>query len=476
VSGALEGPYTIDNFALTFGVCVPVGIATQPHSVTVEQCRNTDLTVVASGSGPFLYQWFKGTLPILNATNATYPIVNAQSGDSGTYHVHITGCNLSSADSFQVGVTVNPDVTAPTIVSVLALANGTNYSVDFSDDVLDATTVEATGFRVRPLAGGDDILITSLTINRGTNVLLTTDTPRAPTGNYELIVDPSITDCTGINSIEGGTPDQDGRLAFPMHYEFLLLSIENTPWKYNHEGVDLGLDWRLDPAFDDSSWSNGVSVLDAKSTPRTTVSGLAVMTQLPLHFGTYVTDDLPVYYFRTHFTLPTAKSEVTGLRLRTVIDDFDVAYLNNVDTVVHMRAGNPIADVNSYGYSGGTAVGDGAIEGPFTLDHTLLVDGDNLITAKLFQQALGSSDITFAYELVAVVNTFAPVSTGPTLTIVNNGNGTVNITSSGTTGTLYQADSVTATGAEWQPVAGQSNGSASNVPTGSTQKFYTVRQ
>jgi hypothetical protein len=71
-----------------------------------------------------------------------------------------------------------------------------------------------------------------------------------------------------------------------------------------------------------------------------------------------VADDVPVYYFRTHFSLPSSLSQITELHLRTFVDDFAVLYLNNDPTPFHSDMGNGDPDVFHYGYSGGTAIGD----------------------------------------------------------------------------------------------------------------------
>src|SRR5207247_10918421 len=119
--------------------------------------------------------------------------------------------------------------------------------------------------------------------------------------------------------------------------------------------------------------------------------------------------------------------------------------------------GNPLTDLDTFGDSGGTSVGDAGILGPFSIDPTNLVAGDNRCGAKGCQQAVGSSDATFAYELIAVVNSFP--AAGPTLAISQSG-GTVTISWNGS-GTLYQANSVDATGAAWTAVSGVTGSSYS---------------
>src|SRR5678816_1815247 len=69
-ASTVEGPYTIDNFALTFQV-TPVSIAVQPHDITLETCRTSNLVVTATGTGPITYQWFHDGIPV-GASSPTF--------------------------------------------------------------------------------------------------------------------------------------------------------------------------------------------------------------------------------------------------------------------------------------------------------------------------------------------------------------------------------------------------------------------
>src|SRR5262249_32132277 len=113
------------------------------------------------------------------------------------------------------------------------------------------------------------------------------------------------------------------------------------------------------------------------------------------------------------------QANILSLNLYTLVDDFDVLWLNNQDSVVHMRPGFPAIDVDTNGYSGGGAVGDASVEGPFPIDKYLLNYGvnANLACAKVFKVNATSSDGTFAHQLVAVVTKWTPP--GPTITIQN---------------------------------------------------------
>src|SRR5205823_1513021 len=82
------GAYTVlvTNVAgsVTSGVAqVNVGyapvITQQPQPFTNNLGASNAFTVVASGSDPLLYQWFKDGTPIADATNTLLPLPNLQS-------------------------------------------------------------------------------------------------------------------------------------------------------------------------------------------------------------------------------------------------------------------------------------------------------------------------------------------------------------------------------------------------------------
>src|SRR5262249_42463953 len=238
---------------------------------------------------------------------------------------------------------------------------------------------------------------------------------------------------------------------------------------------------RSDPTFDDSSWSNGLSLFDSKNnTNRFVVNGQIVRTFVPLTNSVYPTTDIPVYYFRTHFTLPSDAHGplVTSLRLRTFADDFSIMWLNNLDSAAYVSPGYTNQNLDLYDYAGGTAVVDAnflPVSGYYNLNPAQLVPGDNLVAAKLHNTAPISSDITFGYELTAIVSRFGP------LISISYSAGSVHLTWPDPDGNLklYQAD---APDGSWTMVLQQSSsngtGSADITPGGvnGSQKFFTVRK
>jgi len=119
-------------------IAVKPEITVQPTSVTVQAGEDATFTVTATGSFPREYQWFRGGLEIEDATSATYTLTGVTSGDNNSvYHVVVSNSlgNASSADAMPDAVlTVLPDITPPTLISVLATSD-TSVDVVFSEAV-----------------------------------------------------------------------------------------------------------------------------------------------------------------------------------------------------------------------------------------------------------------------------------------------------------------------------------------------------
>ncbi|MEI6035272.1 MAG: immunoglobulin domain-containing protein [Verrucomicrobiae bacterium] len=77
---------------VTLTVGAPPAISVQPATATFAVGSNATLSVVASGTGPLTYTWYKvGTIPpVASSSSNTLTISNVQPGDAGTYSVTIT--------------------------------------------------------------------------------------------------------------------------------------------------------------------------------------------------------------------------------------------------------------------------------------------------------------------------------------------------------------------------------------------------
>ncbi len=100
-------------------------ITTQPVSQTVDTGANVTLSVTASGSVPFLYQWRKDGVVLPAGTTANLTITSAQPTDTGSYRVLITnpaGAIESAAATLTVLIPVSlPNISAAPVAQTVAV-------------------------------------------------------------------------------------------------------------------------------------------------------------------------------------------------------------------------------------------------------------------------------------------------------------------------------------------------------------------
>ena len=196
-------------------------------------------------------------------------------------------------------------------------------------------------------------------------------------------------------TLDGTDPRADDGSISPTAVEFIssttteeLIAIDDR-WSYNQSGNDLGTAWRQ-PGYGDGGWPTGDALLYVES------SGLPAPKNTPLTLGPIT------YYFRKHFTFNGDPANTT-LRLRTVIDDGAVFYLNGSE----LRRLGVQGGAFNYMTTANRTVTNAAYEGPFDVPTDALVQGDNVIAVEVHQTGAGSSDIVFGIELNAVTQTAA---------------------------------------------------------------------
>src|SRR6185295_10965750 len=95
----------------------------------------------------------------------------------------------------------------------------------------------------------------------------------------------------------------------------------------------------------------------------------------------------------------TGDPNSTRLRLRHVIDDGVVLYLNGVEI---LRTGLPDGLVSSI-EPAVRNVGNAVYEGPFTVSASSLLRGTNVLAAEVHQFNASSTDVIFGLSLDALV-------------------------------------------------------------------------
>jgi hypothetical protein len=173
--------------------------------------------------------------------------------------------------------------------------------------------------------------------------------------------------------------------------QLTLVGINDvTTFRYDRSGQDLGTQWREND-YDDSAWPEGKTLIADESTA--TVEPIRTRISRFNDMGQYV----KTFYFRTHFNFSQPISPGVKLRLRHVVDDGVVLYLNNVEIHRFGIAAGPVdATTDATGH-------ENIYEGPFDLPTDQLRVGDNVLAAEVHQSGGGSSDMVFGTELIATV-------------------------------------------------------------------------
>jgi hypothetical protein len=233
-----------------------------------------------------------------------------------------------------------------------------------------------------------------------------------------------------------------------------LLAIDtNTVWRYDRTGRDLMTEWR-EPNYGDSDWPSGTTLIADEGT--TTVEPIRTRISRFNDQGQYV----QTFYFRTDFTFDGPVSPAVKLRLRHVVDDGVVFYLNGQE--IH-RFG--IAEGATFDYLTSFNGHENAYEGPYDIRLDALQTGTNVLAAEVHQSGTSSSDMVFGAELVASVPVIRP-----TLNVTRQG-ASVRISWSPAGGAL---ESATAVSGPWSAIANASN--PYTVDANQGVRFYRVRR
>ncbi len=166
-----------------------------------------------------------------------------------------------------------------------------------------------------------------------------------------------------------------------------LVSIDAaTLWRYNASGTNPPTAWRQ-ADFDDSAWFEGAALLADETGP------------LPEPIRTSLSRSNQVsFQFRTRFTFDGDTNGLT-LRLRQIIDDGVIVYLNGVEI---SRTGLPAGNI-TFNTVANRSVNDAVSEGPFNVVTNALRLGTNVLAAEVHQAAANGGDVVFGLALEARV-------------------------------------------------------------------------
>jgi hypothetical protein len=162
--------------------------------------------------------------------------------------------------------------------------------------------------------------------------------------------------------------------------------LSGDEWRINDSGADLGTGWRQ-PGHDDSGWRRGGTQIGYGDGDEHTLLGWG-----PSSTAKYIT-----YYARTTVDAGPSIGSINGLRLRALVDDGAVVYLNGTEI---WRFNLPTGTI-SYTTGASRAIA-GAEENQWrTIDlpASALVPGQNVIAVEVHQDRGSSSDVSLDLEL-----------------------------------------------------------------------------
>lgn len=205
-----------------------------------------------------------------------------------------------------------------------------------------------------------------------------------------------------------------GTQEVPAEVERIPLVSIDSVWRYEQSRSDLGTAWR-ETAYNDASWPTGAGLLDAEP-----------FIFLPAPRNTHLQLGATTYYFRRQFWWDGDAFD--ELRLRPILDDGAVFYLNGVE--IH-RVNMPDGPV-SHGTLASVQVNDARWFGPVTIPSSVLLPGSNVLAVEVHQQTSQSSDVAFGAELYTS-KTLAPgmafqESTEEWIELVNRGTAPADLT------------------------------------------------
>lgn len=162
-----------------------------------------------------------------------------------------------------------------------------------------------------------------------------------------------------------------------------------SQWRYLDNGSDQGANWNQ-PAFDASSWSNGVAPLGYCT------AGCSYGIVTTVRFGPDAGNKYVTTYFRRNFTVQNP-AQVTALNLTLLRDDGAVVYINGVEA---FRTNMPAGAISSATFASSAA--NYAFE-QVGLPLTALLAGTNTLAIEIHQGTGASSDIALEAQLDAAV-------------------------------------------------------------------------
>jgi hypothetical protein len=388
-------------------------ITDQPVGVTNVVGDTVMLSIGVSGT-PVFYQWMKDSIKVAGATNSIYSVVPSSTNQSGHYHVVATNARVRLV-SESVHVLILPDKTGPRLLSAVVQTMGKTNLIDLTFSERMASTVPSS-FRVSRIGDGSSVTVSNVQIGAQL-IRLTVGGP-----NWRLF-DPYVITVNNLKDVPGNSVAPNTQVAVSWQ-SFHQVIANEAEWMFHSVAVfDPFIyeeDWTSRTYVPGDWWSRGVGMFYALLAPEITCAGA---------FNTDTGYQPDPTLFRKAFDWPADRPLAASLKLRYLVDDGAVFYLNGTEIYRYNAAGSPVV-------AGSRALA--VLPTPLcvtniTIAVSNLVHGENVVAVAVLQTSTGSVDAMFglAVDSVHLVTPSLPTEPAPTLAITVEPDGRAQLSWSG---------------------------------------------
>lgn len=189
-TGGANDNHWIDDLRIDVFTAGPVFIVKSPTNVTVRTGFTATFSGAADGTPPIYYQWLRDGTPVSGATSNTYTTGALTTEDNGTVFTLVASNALGIA-SASATLTVNADVTPPTLVAAHGAADLSKVLLSFSEPIAQFSGEEVFNYEVQ----GFTVISAQVDATR-TNIILTLDHAMAP-GQITPVTIQDLSDLAG---------------------------------------------------------------------------------------------------------------------------------------------------------------------------------------------------------------------------------------------------------------------------------------
>lgn len=214
-----------------YGLGPPV-IAQQPTNISVVEFSAATFAVRLQRNIGMVYQWYRGGVAIVGATNSSVTLSSVTLADSGSAF----SCNITNAlgwtNTASATLTVIPDTTRPTIAAAGNVGDLQVAFVTFSEPVEPASATNVANYSI---SGGIAVLRAVFGFD-GRTIILTTS-PMAANSTYTVTVNNVRDRATTPNTILANSTRSFSTTVRPIDFGHLLLPRELPGPSSRRQGV-----------------------------------------------------------------------------------------------------------------------------------------------------------------------------------------------------------------------------------------------